>query len=181
VTWMTRGGGQRTRGLGRRRLSFPGVRRRGGWRKRGGGELRVVISGVGSARNRTRGGYHQVRKEKGERSGRKEGAWPHLRCRFRAETLQMRRTTARNSARLAVSRAGGRKGDGGGARGVLIGEARGQNGPVLNGNLIREGSYCEEETVTSVVFGQRRETGLTHGAHMSARGRENRGYRFGLS
>jgi hypothetical protein len=28
------------------------------------------------------------------------------------------------------------------------------------------------ETVTIVVFGRRRETGLTHGAHLSARGSE---------
>jgi hypothetical protein len=52
----------------------------------GDGDLRARNGCIGSLRSRTSGRYHQMRKEKGERSGGKGGAWPHLCCRFRAET-----------------------------------------------------------------------------------------------
>jgi hypothetical protein len=44
---------------------------------------------------------------------------------------QTRGGPTRNSLVLAVSRAGGQKGDGGGECGLLIGVARGQNGRAL--------------------------------------------------
>jgi hypothetical protein len=95
-------------------------------------------------------------RKRGERSGGKGGAWPHLRCRFRAETLQMRRIPARNFTGLAASRAGGRKGDGGGVLGLLIGVARGRNGRAINRELKRR-NY-RGETVAGVKFGPGRKT-----------------------
>jgi hypothetical protein len=148
VDHTSRSGGARwTRGRDRRRLSFPGVRRRGGWRKRGGGELRVVISGVGSARIRTRGGYHQVRKEKGERSGRKGGAWPHLWCRFRAETPADVRSSDEQLRGLAASLRRGEERDGRGVCGVLIGR-------VLMANYLR-GDGAGVTPASSVSSGKR--------------------------
>jgi hypothetical protein len=49
----------------------------------------------------------------------KEGLGLTYAADFERERLQMRQTPARNSAGLAASRAGGRKGDGGGRPGIL--------------------------------------------------------------
>jgi hypothetical protein len=63
------------------------------------------------------------KREKGQEG--KEGLGLTYAADFVRRRLQMRRTPARNSAGLAASRAGGRKGDGGGGHGLLIGVGTG--------------------------------------------------------
>jgi hypothetical protein len=66
-------------------------------------------------------------------------------------------TPAINFAGLAVSRAGGGKGDGVGECGLLIGVARGRNGRALR--RIEEGKgVTVGETVTGVIDGRRLRT-----------------------
>jgi hypothetical protein len=63
----------------------------------------------------------------------------------------------------------GEKGEMERRQGAFIGVVQGRNGRAFNGNLIGEGSYYGEETVTSVVSGPRLK--MTGGSHLSVKGR----------
>jgi hypothetical protein len=82
---------------------------------------------------------------------------------------QVRRAPTRNSSVLAEYPAGGRKGDGGGWRGVFIGRARGRNGQALIG--IEEGSNggrCQVQRERERSVEKKLPTG---GSHRAARER----------
>jgi hypothetical protein len=122
-----------------------------------------------------------MRKEKGERSGGKGGAWPHLRCRFHAETTADASNSSEEFRRPGGVSCRSTKGRWRRMARGLYRCGAGKKRAGIKREIIRGGELLRGGNGHSVVFERRRETGLTRGAHMSARGRENRGYRFGLS
>jgi hypothetical protein len=100
----------------------------------GGGALRVAMVASTCGAFVQKGGISRIPRVRERGQGQRGGSGYRGYAEIGDSLRQVCASPARNSAGLAASHAGGRKGDGGGGHGLLIGMARGRNGQVLKRN-----------------------------------------------